>query len=129
MPFTKINLSLVYDVQLGQNIAEELHLSLVNTCSVHPDDNFCLISRSENSERIIHPSFMGRRDPTKTVVVEITLLSGRKDSQKEALYTDCRERLEKLGINSSDVIVYLVENSAIDWSFGAEGSVQKVRGF
>jgi len=127
MPFAKINLPLEYDAQFGQSIAEELHLSLVKACGVHPDDNFCLISRSKDSERTIHPSFMGRRDPKKTVVIEITLLSGRADDQKEALYFDCRKRLEKLGVNGSDVIVYLVENRAIDWSFGPEGSVQKVR--
>lgn len=127
MPFSKINLPSDFDAQFGQKIAQELHLSMVNTCGVDPDDNFCVISRSDASDHIIHPSFMGQRDPKRTIVMEITLLSGRTDSQKEALYSDCRNRLERLGINGSDVIVYLVENSAVDWSFGPVGSVQKVR--
>ncbi|MFB6461681.1 tautomerase family protein [Bradyrhizobium tunisiense] len=59
---------------------------------------------------ICHPTFLGRRDPNSTVVIEITLLEGRSDVQKEALYKDVRGRLAKIGFDPANSIVFLTEN-------------------
>ena len=105
-----------------------LHASLVATCGVNPEDDFCLISRYPPGDMICHPTFLGQRDPKSTIVVEITLLASRSDSQKEALYKDVRSRLAEIGFDPANSIIFLTENKPIDWSFSETGSVKSVLG-
>lgn len=128
MPLSKIHVPQLLPTETCRLIAEELHISLVNTCGVKPDDNFCLISRYSQQDMIVHPTFLGNRDPDSCIVVEITLLSGRTDEQKESLYSDFRNRLKIIGFDPNNSIVFLVENNAIDWSFSEAGSVKSVLG-
>jgi hypothetical protein len=71
---------------------------------------------------------MGQRDPNSTIVIEITLLAGRSDAQKESLYKDVRRRLAEIGFNQANSIIFLTENKPIDWSFSEAGSVKSVLG-
>ncbi|WP_210388695.1 tautomerase family protein [Rhizobium sp. 007] len=77
---------------------------------------------------ILHPTFLGRRDPASTVVIEIALLAGRSDDQKEALFKHVRDRLDGIGFNPENAIIFLIENKPIDWSFSTAGSVKSVLG-
>lgn len=77
---------------------------------------------------MFHPAFLGQRDPKSTIVIEITLLGGRNDAQKEALYKDVRRRLNEIGFDPANSIIFLTENRPIDWSFSAAGSVKSVLG-
>ena len=124
MPLSKIHVPHELSTKLCKSIVEELHLSLVKTCSVNPEDNFCLISRYSLQDMTIHPTYFGARDPESSIIVEITLLGGRTDDQKEMLYKDFRKRLQVVGFEPNNSIMFLTENSAIDWSFSESGSVQ-----
>lgn len=126
MPFNKIHVPKSLPNDICHAINEQLHTSLVETCGVNPEDNFCLITRYNPDDMIFHPTFLGTRDPTATIVIEITLLVGRSDSQKEHLFSDVRKRLDNIGFNPDNSIMFLVENNAIDWSFSGAGSVKKV---
>ena len=128
MPFSKIHVPNHLPAELCQEMAEELHLSLVETCAVNPDDNFCLICRSAPEDRIIHPTFLGKRDPAEAIIVEIALLGGREEAQKEALYKDFRARLKKIGFEPNNSAMFLIENNPVDWSFSDAGSVKSVLG-
>ena len=61
-------------------------------------------------------------------MIEIALLGGRSEEQKEALFKDVRERLDRIGFDPNDSIVFLLENGAADWSFSPPGSVRSVLG-
>lgn len=128
MPLTKLHVPHSLASETCRSIGDALHSSLVDTCGVNPDDNFCLVSRYAPDESIIHPTFLGKRDISSTIVVEITLLSGRSDDQKETFYKDFRERLRAIGFEPQNSIVFLTENTAIDWSFSEAGSVKSVLG-
>jgi len=128
MPLSKIHVPNQLSTEICHLIVEELHLSLVSTCGVNTDDNFCLISRYAQQDMIVHPTFLGDRDPNASIIVEITLLGGRTDEQKEIFYKDFRKRLKELGFEPNNSIIFLVENSAIDWSFSDAGSVKSVLG-
>lgn len=128
MPLTKLHVPHTLAPETCRSIGEILHSSLVDTCGVNPDDNFCLVSRYAADESIIHPTFLGDRDIGATIVVEITLLSGRSDAQKETFYKDFRGRLRKIGFEPNNSIIFLTENNAIDWSFSEAGSVKSVLG-
>jgi len=128
MPFNRLHVPLALPPDTCRRINECLHQSLVVTCGVNPDDDFCLVSRYSPADIMFHPTFLGQRDPQGTIVIEITLLSGRSNDQKEALYVDLRARLEQIGFDPANSIVFLTENEPIDWSFSAAGSVKKVLG-
>lgn len=128
MPFNKIHVPAALPAVLCRAINNELHESLVETCGVNPRDNFCLISRYAPEDMMFHPDFLGTRDPAGTIVIEIALLSGRSDEQKEALYKDIRRRLRGIGFEANNSIVFLIENRPIDWSFSEAGSVKSVLG-
>ncbi len=128
MPFNKLHVPQDLDSKVCHAINDLLHASLVETCGVNPDDYFCLVSRYVPEDMILHPSFLGNRDPAATIVIEIALLGGRSDEQKEALYSDVRSRLREIDFDPNNSIIFLIENKPIDWSFSEAGSVKSVLG-
>lgn len=128
MPFNKLHVPENLAAETCKAINEELHQSLVEMCGVNPDDHFCLVARYRPEDMMLHPTFLGERDPKATIVIEIALLGGRSDAQKEALYKDIRKRLDKIGFDARNSIVFLLENSPADWSFSPAGSVKSVLG-
>ncbi|MGI9365961.1 MAG: tautomerase family protein [Rhizobiaceae bacterium] len=95
---------------------------------MNPEDHFCLVVRYNPEDMLLHPTYLGERDPSSTIVIEIALLGGRTDAQKEDLFKDLRRRLDKIGFDVRNSIVYLLENNPVDWSFSPEGSVKSVLG-
>ena len=85
MPFNTLHVPDHLPAQTCQAINAMLHACLVQTCGVHPDDDFCLVSRYAEQDMMLHPTFLGCRDPSNTIVIEIVLLGGRTDEQKEAM--------------------------------------------
>jgi len=128
MPFNKLHVPEALPVETCHAINDLLHESLVETCGINPDDFFCLVIRHRPDDMIFHPTFLGDRDPKATIVMEIALLGGRNDEQKEALYADVRRRLGTIGFEPRNSIMFLIENRPIDWSFSDAGSVKSVLG-
>lgn len=128
MPFNKLHVPQHLSAETCHAINDLLHDSLVETCGVNPEDYFCLVSRYSADDMILHPTFLGNRDPASTIVIEIALLAGRSDAQKEALFKDVRRRLRGIDFNPANSIIFLIENKAIDWSFSEAGSVKSVLG-
>ena len=128
MPFNKLHVPQGLPISKCHAINDLLHSSLVETCNVNPDDFFCLVSRYPAADMIFHPTFLGNRDPAATIVIEIALLAGRSDDQKEKLFADVRRRLAEIGFEPANSIMFLLENKAIDWSFSQAGSVKSVLG-
>lgn len=128
MPFNRLHVPHALPMETCRAINACLHASLVTTCGVDADDDFCLVSRYPLGDMTCHPTFLGERDPNSTVVIEITLLAGRSDNQKESLYKDVRRRLSEIGFDPANSIIFLSENHPIDWSFSPSGSVRSVLG-
>ncbi len=128
MPFNKLHVPQHLPVETCHAINDLLHDSLVETCGVNPEDYFCLVARYAPDDMILHPTFLGNRDPAATIVIEIALLDGRSDAQKEALFKDVRRRLRDIDFNPENSIIFLIENRPIDWSFSGAGSVKSVLG-
>lgn len=128
MPLNKLHVPENLSVETCRQINDLLHESLVETCAIDPEDYFCIVVRYASDDMILHPTFLGKRDVSATVIIDITLLAGRSDDQKEALYEDVRKRLHRVGLQPDNSIILLTENGPIDWSFGPNGSVKKVLG-
>lgn len=128
MPFNKLHVPQDLPAKTCHAINDLLHDSLVETCAVNPEDYFCIVSRYAPDDMILHPTFLGNRDPAGTIIIEIALLAGRNDAQKEAFFADVRRRLAEIAFNPENSIIYLIENQPIDWSFSPAGSVKSVLG-
>lgn len=126
MPFNKLHVPQSLPVETCHAINDQLHECLVDTCGVNPEDYFCVISRYAPEDMILHPTFMGKRDPASTIIIEIALLGHRTEDQKEALFSGVRERLREINFDPANSIIFLLENSPIDWSFSEAGSIKSV---
>jgi phenylpyruvate tautomerase PptA (4-oxalocrotonate tautomerase family) len=51
------------------------------------------------------------------VIIQVTQ-QGRSTAQKQAMYAAMSERLAKIGIAPTDLIISVSENTKADWSFG-----------
>lgn len=129
MPLTKLHVPQTLTADACRRIDALLHDSLVETCAVNPKDHFCVVIRHAQEDMILHPTYLGERDVEATIIIDITLLAGRSEDQKEALYVDVRKRLDAIGFPAGNSIIYLTENGPIDWSFSPTGSVKKALGF
>jgi len=128
MPLNKLHVPSGISVQTCHQINDLLHDSLVETCAVNPKDYFCIVVRYAKDDMILHPTYLGERDVAATIIIDITLLAGRTEEQKEALYSDVRMRLDAIGFPPENSIICLTENGPVDWSFSQDGSVKKVLG-
>lgn len=128
MPMNKLHVPKSLPQDTCRAINKLLHESLVEACGANPNDDFCLVARYAEGDTFFHPTFLGERDPAATIVIEIALLAGRSDQQKEALYKAIRVGLRDIGFDPKNSIIFLIENRPIDWSFSEAGSVKSVLG-
>ncbi len=128
MPLNKLHVPRNLPAETCRQINDLLHASLVHCCAVNPEDDFCIVTRYAPGDMILHPTYLGKRDADATIIIDITLLGGRTEEQKEAFYDDLRNRLREVGFPPGNAIIYLTENGPIDWSFSQAGSVKKVLG-
>lgn len=60
---------------------------------------------------------LGYNRTNKIMVLQITQ-QGRTAEQKQQMYAAMSQRLEKIGVPPTDLIISVVENRHEDWSFG-----------
>lgn len=119
MPLARLSVPSHLSSHRVRALADAVHEALVATCGVPPADRFQLISRLDADEMILDPTFPGGLTRSSDAsVVEISFLAGRTDEQKRSLYRQVVARAVASGFRPDDVMIALVENTAIDWSLG-----------
>ncbi|WP_407496459.1 tautomerase family protein [Pseudooceanicola sp. MF1-13] len=126
MPLNKLHVPCDLPVETCIQVNTLLHAALVQHFAVNPEDDFCIVMRYAREDMMLHPTFLGPRDPEASIIIDITLMAGRTDARKEAFYSELRYKLQKIGFPPDNAIVFLTENNPIDWSFSRGGSVKKV---
>jgi phenylpyruvate tautomerase PptA (4-oxalocrotonate tautomerase family) len=92
---------------------------LVETISIPEQDRFQIITEYAPNDLIYDRSYLGITRSDDTVVVQITLNTGRTLETKKALYARMAELLAKSpGLRKEDLFVSLVEVAKENWSFG-----------
>ncbi|BCJ34156.1 hypothetical protein Athai_16590 [Actinocatenispora thailandica] len=122
MPLVRISAPTTGSADTRRAIADGVHRALVDAIGIPDGDRFQLVTSYRPDEGIFDPHYLGiaRRH---VVAVEITLVRGRSDEQKRALYRRITEELVGVGVRSQDVLVTLTENDRADWSVG-DGQAQ-----
>lgn len=93
--------------------------ALATAAGAPADSRFCWVHEHEAENVFVHPSYGGVSRTDDSVLIEITLNSGRSLETKQKLYRALAAGLEReLGIRPDDAIVCLREVPKENWSFG-----------
>jgi phenylpyruvate tautomerase PptA (4-oxalocrotonate tautomerase family) len=95
-----------------------VHKVVLEAFEVPAGDRYQILTEHKKSHMIVEDTGLGIPRTDKVVLVQITTRP-RTLPQKEAFYKLLTEELSCCcGIDPSDVVVSMVENSDADWSFG-----------
>ena len=128
MPFVRIELPNSLSPERARKIADAIHEAMVATIDIPFEDRFQVIAQRPAEFRIFDRTYLGVIRSDACIFVQITLKSGRSADQKRALYHQVASNLEtQVGLQSGDVMIILIENEPIDWSFGnGEAQIEPV---
>ena len=119
MPLVEISVSRSRPPAERRKLADAVHHALVQTIAIPENDRFQLVRALAPEEAFIDPTYLGVERSPDFVVVRITLRQGRSNAVKRSLYQAVASgAAAAVGVRPEDVTVVLVENDAIDWSFG-----------
>ena len=117
MPFVRIDLTPDFSPMMRHEIADAVHLALVEAVRIPAADRFQIIS--SRADEIIHDrTYLGIARSDEIVMIEIHLSVGRTLEIKKALFAALHDKLTALGVRGEDIMVHLVETQAVNWSFG-----------
>lgn len=90
---------------------------MVAAIGIPDSDRFQLIDQLPAGSIIADPGYLGveRRNP---VFIQISLVRGRTEEKKRALYRAIADELAAAGVRPEDVFVVLTETGREDWSVG-----------
>jgi len=109
MPFVRITLSADHPESVRAAVAEGVQNALVSAIGVPKDDRFQIVDAQPATAMHVDRHFLDgdRRDP---VVVEISLVHGRTEAMKRALYRAIAANLAEVGVRPEDVLIFLRES-------------------
>ena len=99
-------------------LLEAVHQAVVEAFQVPPRDRYQILQEHDPARMVIEDTGLGIDRSPNVVVVRVTSRP-RTQKQKENLYRLLRDELQRrCGIEPSDVVVAVTENTDADWSFG-----------
>lgn len=127
MPLVRISIPQGTPPSVRKAIGECVHDAMVEAINVPPADRFQIITEHTPDALVVDPNYLDIARSPAAIIVQITLRSGRTPMAKRALYRAVVRLLhERIGHRPEDVMICLVENELIDWSFG-HGEAQLVK--
>jgi phenylpyruvate tautomerase PptA (4-oxalocrotonate tautomerase family) len=118
MPFVKLD---VIEGRSDAEIAsllEAAHRAVVNAFDVPERDRYQVVAEHKPGRLIALDTGLGIARTDKVVIVTVTSRPRAEDHKKRFYRMLCDELRERCGIQASDVIVSITENTDADWSFG-----------
>ncbi|KAG9945988.1 4-oxalocrotonate tautomerase, partial [Aureobasidium melanogenum] len=119
MPLVKIDM--IKGVRTPEEIkklADVVQEIMLAKFAAPPRDRYQVITQHEPYELIFEDTGLGIERTNKLILIQI-FQQGRNSDQKQAIYADLAERLEKeCGVPKTDLVVSCSANTKEDWSFG-----------
>jgi phenylpyruvate tautomerase PptA (4-oxalocrotonate tautomerase family) len=101
-----------------QALLDTTHAVVLEAFGVPPRDRYQIVHEHKPSRMIVQDTGLSIPRTDKMVTLQITTRP-RTTEEKQSFYRLLCERLEaECGIAPSDVMVFCVENTDEDWSFG-----------
>lgn len=99
-------------------LLDAVHRGMVAAFQVPESDRYQVVHEHPAKHMIIQDTGLGITRTEKVVFIQVTSRT-RDIEKKQAFYRLVCEELEKsCGVQKSDVVISIVENSDADWSFG-----------
>ena len=118
MPLVRI------DVQEGRTpeelrkLADTIQDVMLDVFAAPPRDRYQIITEHPKGHIIAEDTGLGFERTGGVVIIQI-FQQGRSTEQKQAAYAELAKRLEaECGVRSEDLIVSVMANRHVDWSFG-----------
>jgi phenylpyruvate tautomerase PptA (4-oxalocrotonate tautomerase family) len=127
MPLVRI------DVQEGRTpeelrkLADTVQDVMLDVFAAPPRDRYQIITEHDKGQIIAEDTGLGFERTDGIVIIQI-FQQGRSPEQKQATYAELAKRLQaECGVRPEDVIISVMANRYVDWSFGL-GEAQFVDG-
>ena len=127
MPLVRI------DVQKGRTpeelrrLADTVQEVMLDVFAAPPGDRYQIITEHDKGQIIAEDTGLDLERTDGIMIIQI-FQQGRSTEQKQAAYAELAKRLEaECGVRPEDVIISVVANRHVDWSFGL-GRAQFVEG-
>jgi 4-oxalocrotonate tautomerase len=100
-------------------IADAVHQAMTDTLAVPARDRFQIITEHRPATLRFDRDYLDIARTSGYVLIRLTMLEGRSAEVKRAFQERVCELLgERAGVEPGDVMVVMVENQLVDWSFG-----------
>jgi phenylpyruvate tautomerase PptA (4-oxalocrotonate tautomerase family) len=118
MPLVRIDVIEGRTPEELQSLADCIHQAVLEAFAAPERDRYQVIQQHRREHLIVLDTGLGIERTDRVVLVQITS-QAREASEKTELYARLAELLEQRGVAAaSDVVVSVVENTQVDWSFG-----------
>jgi hypothetical protein len=117
MPFLRVDAYEGRSKEQVKELLDAIHRAVLSSFGVPLRDRYQVYQEHSESHFILQDTGLGI-DRTKNAVFIGITSRPRTDRQKTNLYTTLVGELKACGIEQNDIVVSIVTNSDIDWSFG-----------
>ena len=127
MPLVRIDLQKGRTPEELRRLADTIQDVMLEVFAAPPGDRYQIITEHPKGHIIAEDTGLGFQRTDGIVIIQI-FQQGRSTEQKQAAYAELTKRLEaECGVRPEDVIVSVMANRHVDWSFGL-GRAQFVDG-
>jgi phenylpyruvate tautomerase PptA (4-oxalocrotonate tautomerase family) len=127
MPLVRIDLQKGRTPEELRRLADTIQDVMLEVFAAPPGDRYQIITEHPKGHIIAEDTGLGFQRTDGIVILQI-FQQGRSTEQKQAAYAELTKRLEaECGVRPEDVIVSVMANRHVDWSFGL-GRAQFVDG-
>ena len=118
MPLVRIDVQEGRTPEQLRKLADTIQDVMLDVFAAPPRDRYQIITEHPKGHIIAEDTGLGFERTAGVVIIQI-FQQGRSTEQKQAAYAELAKRLEaECGVRSEDLIVSVMANRHVDWSFG-----------
>jgi len=118
MPLVRIDVERGRTSEELRKLADTIQDVMLDVFAAPPHDRYQIITEHPKGHIIAEDTGLGFERTGGVVIIQI-FQQGRSTEQKQAAYAELAKRLEaECGVRSEDLIVSVMANRHVDWSFG-----------
>jgi len=118
MPLVRIDVQEGRTPEQLRKLADTIQDVMLDVFAAPPRDRYQIITEHPKGHIIAEDTGLGFERSGGVVIIQI-FQQGRSTEQKQAAYAELAKRLEaECGVRSEDLIVSVMANRHVDWSFG-----------